>query len=112
MPEKKIGTAPKSATKVDKVDISLEDFPVLDISKAADLRDLLADALAKHQAISIDASAVERITSPCVQVLLSTAMLLEKNSLPFYLNPSEAMQEAFSLLGLSTTLEQWSGPNE
>ncbi len=82
---------------------------LLDMRQAAPLRDLLLTALAAEAPIRLDGAAVERLTTPCAQVLLAAAADASRRHLPFQLcNPSPALGAGFTALGLKTTLNDWS----
>lgn len=79
--------------------------PVLDLPAAAPLKSRLLEALEKGNSLVIDAGAVQRITTPCLQVLASVAKTGEAGgtSVRFH-NVPEAFAEAARLLGLSQVL--------
>ena len=59
----------------------------------------------KHQAISVDASNVQQLSTLCVQVLLSARKCWERDGLGFAVtNPSTAFQESIRLLGADILL--------
>jgi len=75
----------------------------LDLTQAQALRDTLTD-LADHGAVALDASSVERMSTPCVQVLLAAG----RASAPFkILNASDAFKSALVDLGLQQTFSKW-----
>lgn len=47
--------------------------PVLDIAAAAELKRELLEVLASGNSVNVDAGAVQRVTTPCLQVLASAA---------------------------------------
>jgi anti-anti-sigma regulatory factor len=47
--------------------------PVLDIGATADLKRVLLEAAAAGGGVDVDASAVQRVTSPCLQILVAAA---------------------------------------
>ncbi len=56
--------------------------------------------------VEIDGSKVERADASAVQLLCSYAKTAAKEHLQFYyIDPSEALQKSFSLLGLSDSLK-------
>ena len=59
------------ATMTGPVTISLPS--ILDITAAAELKRNLLEALASGSSISINASAVQRVTTPCLQILAAAA---------------------------------------
>ncbi len=82
--------------------------PVLDLRMAAPLRDRLMEALDLGHPLTLEAGAVERLTTPCLQVLVAAAHSLQARDIPFTVsNPPEAMMDVFRELGLFATLMQW-----
>lgn len=79
---------------------------VADLTEAGPLKQKLEQALASGNGIIVDASAVQRISSPCLQVLVAgvnafanaggTSLTIE--------NPSDAFRETVSVLGLMNAL--------
>lgn len=61
----------QSTTMPGPVSISLP--PVLDVAAAANLKRELLEVLASGNSVNIDAAAVQRITTPCLQVLAAAA---------------------------------------
>ncbi len=90
---------------------SLKLREVLDISYAERFRKELMEYFEKSakQGVQLDASSVNRITTPCVQILLSLAKSCGLAKVNFKLSsPSEAFTRAFSDLGLTNELTSWS----
>ena len=91
-----------------------EDSSVIDLDSdlelvaATTLKERLIEAVDRDVAVVIDASSVERLTTPCVQVLVAAAQSLagQDKGLMFK-DPSEAFVSAFSDLGLEDVLQQW-----
>ncbi|MCG8695927.1 MAG: STAS domain-containing protein [Minwuiales bacterium] len=80
----------------------------LDLAAATPLKDGLAEAMAKDPGVIVDASSVERLTTPCAQVLVASALMLSKLGGGLIVrNPSEAFVSAFSDLGLNAVILQW-----
>lgn len=62
--------------------------------------------------IVVNAEAVRRVNTPAVQVLLAFGRSIEARQGQFRIEgPSPALTEAFTDLGLDTTLAQWSTPS-
>jgi anti-anti-sigma regulatory factor len=56
----------------------------------------------------IDASAVDRLSTPCVQILLSAVQHMEQHGISFVIrSPSDAFVTAFDDLGLFSYLMKW-----
>ncbi len=103
----KISKKTKPNTKVRNL-LKISDSSILDISEANSLRDKLIHSIEGADEITIDATGVERITSPCIQVLLAAAHHLHKRRGHFHLLPSQPIRETMCLLGLEKTLSEWS----
>lgn len=79
--------------------------PILDLPAAAPLKSRLQEALTKGEDIVIDASAVQRVTTPCLQVLASVMKLRGTGGPSARLqNIPEAFAETVRMLGLSQAL--------
>lgn len=78
----------------------------LTIATAEGFRQQLRSALAQNRPVTLDAAAVENITTPCIQLLLSLAngMNKEGGTSIRLANASAAVREAFTTLGLKETL--------
>lgn len=82
----------------------------LDLPMAQTLVDSLRHAFASARAIRIDAEAVERISTACVQALVAASNQSAENGVTFAIvQPSVVVVEACEDLGLSAWLKQWSG---
>jgi anti-anti-sigma regulatory factor len=80
---------------------------ILDLTWASALRDTLAELLAE-QSIVIDASAVERMSTPCAQVLLAAGRTAHATRVPFrILNASAVFRAALADLGLQPEFSKW-----
>lgn len=78
-----------------------------DISHAENLHQQLKDHVVKAQALTVDASEVSRLTTPCVQLLLAALASQKKSGHQMSVtNPSEAFTEAFILMGLQNQLSE------
>lgn len=63
--------------------------------------------------VIIDASAVESITTPCIQLLLSASKSLEAKKRQLHIiNPTQPLEEACSMLGLHKEYNQWSSSHD
>lgn len=81
---------------------------VLDIAAAPPLRDALIGAMSSDAPFKVDAAAVERISTPCVQVILAAAKAMEQSNREFTLfGPSDAFVTAFDDLGLFPVISTW-----
>lgn len=106
------GSKKKNSGKSTKKDQKQEIFSLgqsMDIGHVErmflEIRKYVADTKLKR---IIDASEVERITTPCIQVLISTSNISEAEGVEFsVLNPSEAFCLAMQDLGLSKELNDW-----
>lgn len=80
---------------------------VADLTEAGPLKQRLEQALASGTGLSVDASAVQRISSPCLQVLVAGVASFAKagGAALAIIDPSEAFRETASVLGLMNALE-------
>ena len=82
--------------------------PVLDIRAASPLRDGLQKALKRGKPIVLDAAQVDRLSTPCIQVLLAAGKSVEAAASRIVLaQASDAFVAAFSDLGLFANLMNW-----
>ncbi len=80
----------------------------LTLMAAEPLRDLLHTAISTNGNLVLDASRVERLTTPCIQVLLAAGHAAEKENAHFKLqNPSQALTASLTDLGLGAELKRW-----
>ncbi len=79
---------------------------ILDLAAAEGLCASLQQRMIEEQPLSIDASLVETLTVPCVQVLLSAQSYRRGISVE---NPSAAFISAFEDLGIDMTWSQVAG---
>ena len=85
------------------------DLPeILDLSAAESLKAALSAALSDGKPFTLDAERVERLSTPCLQVLLSAERAMKEADIPFSLaNPSDAFIDTFNDLGVFSHLKQW-----
>lgn len=74
--------------------ISLVLNPVMDLAVAETLRSTLLDCLVKEKNIHIDAGDVDRITTPCLQLLLAMKNRVSPQNIDFKITK---MSEAFHI---------------
>jgi chemotaxis protein CheX len=80
---------------------------ILDLTQAKSLRDSLAAQLAGH-AVVLDAGAVERMSTPCAQVLLAAARAAGSADASFrIINASAVFRTALADLGLVPEFCKW-----
>ena len=97
MPRRK---APRSTAKPNTPIISIELDRNLDITAAKGLRELLIKASSQDGDVIIDGSSVERIGTPCIQLLIAAEREFRHKSQAFSLtNPSQALCRALDDLG-------------
>ena len=115
MAPKKKSSAKKTVKKKSSVKISgLKLKEVLDISVAEKFKYEVIEYLEKSSknGVTLDAEKVSRITTPCVQVIISLEKSCKLSSIKFkILTPSDAFKKAFAELGLSKQLNDWSIAN-
>jgi len=82
--------------------------PILDFGTAKSLRAYLLGLLPLGKSIALDASQVERMSTPCVQVILAAAKSFEEKNIDFSLSkPTQTFVNAFDDLGLFSVLLNW-----
>ncbi|HEX6959355.1 MAG TPA: STAS domain-containing protein [Ferrovibrio sp.] len=80
----------------------------MDLRAAEPLLHSFHEVMAHPGKVEIDASAVDRLSTPCVQILLSAAQHMEQQGIPFVIKaPSDAFVSAFDDLGLFSFLMKW-----
>ena len=80
---------------------------ILDLTEAQNLRDSMIRASAEHS-IVLDASGVERMSTPCIQVLLAAGRAAEISRKPFKIvNASDVFRSAIDDLGLHAEFSNW-----
>jgi chemotaxis protein CheX len=80
---------------------------ILDITKAQELRGHMVERL-NCGAVLVDASAVDRVSTPCIQVLLAAARSADLAGTSFGIaNASEALRAALADLGLQAEFKNW-----
>jgi chemotaxis protein CheX len=80
---------------------------ILDFTQAQPLRETMTTLL-NAGALMLDASAVERMSTPCAQVLLATGRTAASSGASFkILNASAAFQTALADLGLQSEFDNW-----
>ncbi len=81
--------------------------PVLSLAEARDLHDQLKTALGAKD-ITIDAGQVERMSTPCVQVLLAAGCAADAAGHRFRIaNASESFLAALADFGLQSKFSKW-----
>ena len=81
----------------------------LDLTQAERLRGDLTGLLGSG-AVLLDAAAVERMSTPCLQVLLAAGLAAEAASHPIQIvNASDAFRTAVADLGLQSYFTKWMG---
>lgn len=79
---------------------------VLDMRKARDLKRILEAAIDRGETPLIDASQVARISTGCVQIVVSFVSTMQQLGRQVTIrHPSDAMVHCFSDLGVSETLD-------
>ncbi|MDO9474660.1 MAG: STAS domain-containing protein [Caulobacter sp.] len=80
---------------------------MLDLTGAQSLRDTLV-ALLGNGSVLLDASAVERMSTPCAQVLLAAARAADLAGSSFQLvSASDVFRAALADLGLQAEFKKW-----
>ena len=82
---------------------------VLNLGTAEELREKFMQCLVVGTDITLDASDVETITTPCLQVLISAGRTLESGgNILSIKNSSKAFTAALCDLGLTDIFDKWS----
>lgn len=82
---------------------------VLDMSVAEDLLESLQKAVQHGPQVHVDSAKVERVSTPCLQVLISAGLEVERQDGQFKItNISKGMIRGMNDLGLSEFLNKWS----
>lgn len=80
----------------------------MDIRAAEPLLHAMQEAAGSGAKVVVDASVVDRLSTPCVQVLLSGLQQMEEAGTPFVIkSPTDAFVSAFDDLGLFSYLMKW-----
>ena len=78
---------------------------ILDAGAAAALLQTLNEALGAAEGVSIQAGAVQRVTTPGLQVLAAAAKSFSEKGVAFaYADPAQPLTDAAETLGLSRAL--------
>lgn len=86
----------------------LELAPVLDILTAEPLREILKESVVIGGRLDIDAGRVERMSTPCIQVIIAGTQALAAKGVEFkVVKPTEAFMNAFYELGLFHVVADW-----
>jgi anti-anti-sigma regulatory factor len=94
-------TATESGSRIDLL-------PVMDLRVSPPFHATMVDLVARAKPLEIAAPDVERLSTPCIQVLLAAAQALEKAGTPFKIvAPSDAFIAAFDDLGLFPVIMKW-----
>lgn len=80
----------------------------LDTAVATSLKDAFAEAVASERAVVVDASAVARLSTACIQVLIAGGKAVREAGKEFVVaKPSEALIGAFDDMGLFPVMMTW-----
>lgn len=95
---------------MDRKSTDLKLTPILDLNAALGLRDNLAETIEGGSDIKIDFSRVERITTPCIQVIVAAKQAVEGGGRNFSVTGlAPSIRESFRDLGLGTVTAQEGG---
>ena len=82
--------------------------PALDMRAARKLKSDLQAILASRGPCVIDAEAVERVSTACIQILAAFFATAKRDGIAVVLvRPSQAFAESLDALGLSVVRKQW-----
>ncbi len=80
----------------------------LDLLAAEALKNDLLELLNSDGNLEISADDVERVSTPCIEVLVAASAAFGETGRGFHIrNPSDAFCDAFGALGLAHRLEMW-----
>ena len=83
--------------------------PFLDIVLAEELKRRLLDGIEKAGELILDASKVERITTPCIQLFIVADQELSQDDKGLKIvNATDAVVSAFQDIGLEKMYQRWS----
>jgi anti-anti-sigma regulatory factor len=100
-----MGDAEMAVAEASTETLSLSLDPILDLRAAGPLKSLLQQGLDRGLPLSIDASAVGRMSTACIQVLTAFVLETQKNATALVLKKSSpAFDAAFVNLGLAGIL--------
>ncbi|SCA54850.1 conserved hypothetical protein [Candidatus Terasakiella magnetica] len=95
--------------KVENGVAGLSLIPILDMSVAEELLMSFRECTTLSKDVTIDSEGVERISTPCVQVMLAASIDVEANGGKFSIkNTSSGFERGMRDLGLSEYLDNWS----
>jgi len=95
--------------KVVENDVVLRLIPILDMAIAEEFLLSLRECVSMTKNLILDSKDVERLSTPCIQVMLAAASEMETQGLKFSIrNVSEGFQRGMCDLGLVEYLENWS----
>ena len=80
----------------------------LNLNTAETLKEALIDAISSSGGAFVGGSQVNRVDTPCLQVLLAAGRDVEADGRTFALcNPSDQLRSAFEDIGMSAELDRW-----
>ncbi|MEO5337029.1 MAG: STAS domain-containing protein [Magnetospirillum sp. WYHS-4] len=83
-------------------------LPVMDLRAAGPFKGILEQAIGRGVEVTIAAADVERLSTPCIQVLLAATAAMEKGGIAFRIvGPTDAFISAFDDLGLFPVIMKW-----
>jgi len=91
-------------------DVAIIDLiPILDMAIAEELLMSFRECTSMMKNVTLDSDSVERVSTPCIQVMLAAANEVEKNGGKFTVrNISAGFERGMRDLGLKNYLEIWS----
>ncbi|MBL4639242.1 MAG: STAS domain-containing protein [Kordiimonadaceae bacterium] len=82
--------------------------PELDLLAAEALKEKLVDYLHQEVGLVVDGSEVERISTPCIEVLFAAGTAFKEAEQPFQIiNSSQYLNDALEALGLNDHFQSW-----
>ena len=91
----------------DKATVTL--LPILDMSASDEFLDVMKACVSAQNSIILDGEDVQRVSTPCVQVMLGAAKTVEDAGGSFTIkNMSSDFERALRELGLAEYIDKWS----
>ena len=83
--------------------------PIMEMAASEEFLDVVRSCVVASDEVHFDASMVERLSTPCIQVIVACAMQMEKQGKNFrVVQPSQAFERGMGELGFKEYLDNWS----
>ncbi len=95
--------------KAENDQVILKLLPILDMAAADDFLESLKSCVSQNKNLTLDGAEVERVSTPCIQVLLAAASKVEKAGGQFSIvNATPMFERGMRELGVLDDLNNWS----